>query len=375
MNVSNSLNSLTINYSSTYIGTNTSEITFFDSDLDLISLFNPGREDGPRRFFITDATVASLDSMKSFLSKFDDNICNKDVLLIMGSGERYKTIQSVLTIIQSAIENNFSRNDIFVGIGGGVICDITAFSASIFKRGTSVQFVPTTLLAMVDASLGGKTGCDFENYKNMIGTFFPATNIYYFPQFVQSLPENQFYSGLAEAFKTAILYDKELYDIFKNESEKIKARDIHTINIIIQKCVKAKSRVVEEDFTEKNIRAFLNLGHTFGHALESILGLGVITHGEAVAWGIGRQACLSLKKEYCKESYTKEILQILELYGWETKAIPEIIQGGGFGERLLSLMKKDKKNLNEKIRLIISKNVNDTVIEEVSEADILSVIK
>lgn len=364
-----------IKYPAIFNGTEISQISFFDSIPDLVSLFEPGRQNGPRRFFVTDATVASLECMKNFVAKFDDNYCNKDMLLIMGSGERYKTIQSVLTIVQNAIEGGFTRNDTFIGIGGGVICDITAFAASIFKRGASVEFVPTTLLAMVDASVGGKTGCDFENYKNMIGSFFPAKNIYFFPQFVQSLPDNQFYSGLAEAFKTAILYDKELFNIFKNESEKIKNRDSSLINTIIQKCVKAKALVVEKDFTEKNIRSYLNLGHTYGHALETILGLGVITHGEAVAWGIGRQACLALKKEYCKESYANEILEILSLYGWETNAIPEIIQGGGFGERLISAMKKDKKNLDENIRLIISKELTETIIEEFSEADILSVIK
>ena len=112
--------------------------------------------------------------MQNFIQKFDDGIYENDRLLILGSGEKYKTIESVLSIITAAVEADFTRKDIFVGIGGGVICDITAFAASIFKRGAKVEFIPTTLLAMVDASIGGKTGCDYENYKNIIGTFFPA---------------------------------------------------------------------------------------------------------------------------------------------------------------------------------------------------------
>ncbi|MCR4954677.1 MAG: 3-dehydroquinate synthase, partial [Treponema sp.] len=245
----------------------------------------------------------------------------------------------------------------------------------IFKRGAAVQFVPTTLLAMVDASIGGKTGCDFNNYKNMIGTFFPAQKLYYWPEFVQFLPDNQYRSGLAEALKTGILYSEELFNIFKNEAEKITARDKDILEQIIKVCVKAKASVVEQDFTEQGIRAFLNLGHTFGHALESIAGLGAMTHGDAVAWGIGRAVTLSFKKEYCRETYKNEILEILEKYGWETNAVPPIVRGGGIGERFLNVMHKDKKNLAEKVRVIITKGIGETVIEEVSDAEILSVLK
>ena len=243
----------TIKYPALHSGTDKSQINFISGTPDLAALFFEGEqaEETRRRFFITDATVASLDCMQSFISKFDDGVCGKDCLLILGSGEPYKNIESVLNIVKAAFDANFSRKDIFIGIGGGVICDTTAFAASIYKRGCSVQFVPTTLLAMVDASIGGKTGCDFENYKNIIGTFFPATKLFYFPEFVQYLPENQYNSGLAEAFKTALLFDKELYDIFKNEADKINARDSKLLETIITKCVKAKGKIVEEDFTEQ----------------------------------------------------------------------------------------------------------------------------
>jgi len=365
-----------ISYPSIHAGTEKSEITFMSGKPDLVSVYNPGAEDAPcKRFFVTDATVASLECMKDFTEKFDDGVCGNDCLLILGSGEPFKTVESVLSIITAALEAGFSRKDLFVGIGGGVICDLTAFAASVFKRGAAVELVPTTLLAMVDASIGGKTGCDYQTYKNMIGSFFPARRLYYWPEFVQYLPENQYNSGLAEAFKTALLFDKEMYYIFKNEAEKINARDPETLQIIINKSVRAKASVVEKDFTEQGIRATLNLGHTFGHALESVAGLGKITHGAAVAWGIGRAVTLSYKKEYCREAFMTEIFDILKLYGWETAAIPGVVYGGGIGERLLSVMHKDKKNLTEKVRLIIQKGLQDTVIEEVADSDILSVLK
>lgn len=366
-----------INYPSIHVGTDKSTIEFFSGDIDLFSLFysEQNKDSERKRFFVTDATVATLNCMKSFVEKFEDGKFQNDTLLILGSGEKYKTIESVLQITSEAVKANLTRKDTFVGIGGGVICDITAFAASIYKRGASVEFIPTTLLAMVDAAIGGKSGCDFENCKNIIGTFFPAKKLYYFPKFVQSLNEAQYNSGLAEAFKTALLADKELYELFKNDSDKIKSRDLQTLDTIIQKCVKAKADYVQKDFTEQNIRAHLNLGHTFGHALESVAGFGTITHGYAVAWGIGRCVELSYRKEYCMASFRDEILSILKMYGWETNPIPGCVKGGGVGERLLQVMHSDKKNYNSSIRVILQKGVCETLIEECSEEDLLSVLK
>lgn len=370
------LDSLQITYPSIFAGTDKSEINFISGTPDLVSVFfNEQAESKKRRFFITDATVASLECMQPFVSKFDDSVFEDDYLFILGSGEPYKTIDSVLRIITAAVEANFTRNDIFVGIGGGVICDITAFAASIFKRGASVQLVPTTFLAMVDAAIGGKTGCDFDNYKNIIGSFFPASKLYYFPEFVQYLPENQFNSGLAEAFKTALLFDKNLFNTFKTQAEKINSRDKSLLEEIIKKCVKAKGDIVEKDFTEKNIRTYLNLGHTFGHALESTVGLGAVTHGWAVAWGIGRAVDLAYKKDYCNLSFRDEIFQTLKLYHWDTDSIPSIVKGGGVGERLLSVMHKDKKNISSKVRIVILKDIADICVEEIDDKEILSVLK
>ena len=372
-----SQDSFTISYPALHSGTDKSQINIISGTPDLTALFFDGEEakETRRRFFVTDATVASLECMKSFVSKFDDGVCGKDCLLILGSGEPYKNIESVLNIVRAAFDANFSRKDIFIGIGGGVICDTTAFAASIYKRGASVQFVPTTLLAMVDASIGGKSGCDFENYKNIIGTFFPATKLFYFPEFVQYLPENQYNSGLAEAFKTALLFDKELYDLFKDNADKINSRDSSTLETIIQKCVKAKGSIVEQDFTEQGIRAYLNLGHTFGHALETVAGLGAITHGSAVAWGIGRAVELAYKKEYCMQAFRDEVFEILKAYNWETEPVPSFVKGGGFSERLISIMRTDKKNLSNNIRLILCKGIADIQMEEVDEKLIASVIK
>lgn len=368
------LHSFEINYPESYPGTEKTQINFYNETPDLIKLYNPGTSE-ERRCFVTDATVATLPSVIPFIECFDDGKCGRDILIILGSGESYKTIDSVLNIIKDAVDSGFSRKDLFVGIGGGVVCDLTGFAASLFKRGARVQFVPTTLLAMVDASIGGKTGCDFENYKNMIGSFFPAQQIHIYPEFVQSLSKDQYRSGLAEAFKTALLYDSELYEIFKTEKENIIKRDNQIINVIIQKCAKAKAAVVQEDFTEKNIRMYLNLGHSFGHGLETIIGLGKIAHGDAVAWGIGRALDLCVKKDFCTESYKSEVFKILKDYGWEINPIHPLIKGGGTGERILNAMHKDKKNNADKIKLVLQKGLNETFTQEIEDEDIFAVLK
>lgn len=366
-------NTLDILYPASYPGTAKTKVSFYAQTPDLLPIY--GKESAERRCFVTDATVATLDCMKSFINRFEDGACGKDILIILGSGEPYKTIESVLTITQTALEAGFSRNDLFVGIGGGVICDLTGFAASVYKRGIRVQFVPTTLLSMVDASIGGKTGCDFQNYKNMLGAFWPAEEIHVFPKFVQTLSKAQYRSGLAEAIKTGLIYDKELYEIFKQKSEELIDRNPDTVLEIIIKSAKAKSEIVKQDFTEQNIRAYLNFGHTFGHALETLAGLGNITHGDAVAWGIGRAICLSARKEFCSEQYKDEVLSVLQKYGWCTSAIHPLVLGGGIGERLIAVMHKDKKNKNDTIRLILQNGLAQTFIQETDDKDILAILK
>lgn len=190
-----------------------------------------------------------------------------------------------------------------------------------------------------------------------------------------SLPDNQYNSGLAEALKTGLLYDNSLYEIFKNNADQINNREISVVEAIIQKSVACKANVVEKDFTEQNIRAQLNLGHTFAHALESVAGLGAVTHGAAVAWGIGRAAELAFQKEYCREAFRNEIFDVLKMYNWDTTAIPPVVTGGDIGNRLVSVMRKDKKNLSNKIRIVILKDFQNVVVEEIEDTEILRVLK
>lgn len=384
-----------IAYPPVHPGTDRTFIRFYGGEPDLNSIFYSSEEENsPQRIFVTDTNVASLKQMQPFVNFFrgenysQPKIENgfigtrtrgKDVLLILGSGEPFKTIESVLAICKAAIDSNAKRSAVFTGIGGGVITDMTAFAASIFKRGATCELVPTTLLSMVDAAIGGKTGCDFDSYKNMIGSFFPAQKIHIIPSFIQSLPENEYRSGMAEVVKTALLYSKELFEKLASKPEILQNRKDPLVEEMIKICVNAKAAVVEQDLTEKNIRMQLNFGHTFGHALETRAGLGKVSHGDAVAWGMARAAELSKKIGLCTENYVQTVKSALSSFGWETQPMHSSLNGKFASEKeaalsLFEAMKKDKKNASNKVRFVLQEDVGETVITEVDEKDVLSVL-
>lgn len=380
-----------LSYGAVHPGTDKTQVFFhdFDGEASPRDIFLPGKS-GTGRCFVTDVTVATLPFMKNFLQDFDIDDSSdievnrsyqvgKDTLLCLGAGESFKTVDSVLKIVATALDAGLQRTGLFVGIGGGVICDMTAFAASIFKRGAQLELVPTTLLSMVDASVGGKTGCDFDNYKNMIGTFYPASKIHIFRAFVQSLPESEYNSGLAETFKTALLYAPKLFYILQNQYEEIENRDKDIVGQLIRRCVIAKANIVEKDLTETGLRMQLNFGHTFGHALETCAGLGKIPHGAAIAWGIGRALDLSVLMGHCDPEYRDEVKDVLTKYGWETRAYHPALESAGISpqaapEKLIAAMRKDKKNSSSKIRCILQREINSTLIEEVPEDIITKVL-
>ena len=387
-----------IAYPPVHPGTDRTFIRFYGGEPDLNSIFYSSEEENsPQRIFVTDTNVGSgsqrfTTRTQPFVNFFrgenysQPKIENgfigtrgKDVLLILGSGEPFKTIESVLAICKAAIDSNAKRSAVFTGIGGGVITDMTAFAASIFKRGATCELVPTTLLSMVDAAIGGKTGCDFDSYKNMIGSFFPAQKIHIIPSFIQSLPENEYRSGMAEVVKTALLYSKELFEKLASKPEILQNRKDPLVEEMIKICVNAKAAVVEQDLTEKNIRMQLNLGHTFGHALETRAGLGKVSHGDAVAWGMARAAELSKKIGLCTENYVQTVKSALSSFGWETQPMHSSLNGKFASEKeaalsLFEAMKKDKKNASNKVRFVLQEDVGETVITEVDEKDVLSVL-
>ena len=267
-------------------------------------------------------------------------------LLVLESGEKSKSLEIVETILRAALDAELGRDGLFIGIGGGVIGDLTSFAASVYMRGAKLCLVSTTLLGMVDAGLGGKTGIDFSGYKNLVGTFYPAGLVYLPLAALNTLPEKEWKSGMAELIKTAILDSKEFLNLVKElflleEGGKTTAVYRECLKECISRSVAYKGRIVEADPKETGtMRPLLNLGHTFGHALEKVVGLGVISHGEAVAWGIARACKLGLALGITPLERAREITKILVRSGYETRA-PHPLAGSI--DSLMNAMMADKK--------------------------------
>lgn len=353
------------------------------------SFFDVSHPPAGGRLFVTDTTVSALPALAEFTACFSglnpgkagvglmEQEAGSSVLLVLPAGERFKTVEQVFAILETALAHSIRRNGVFVGIGGGVITDMTAFAASIYLRGTELELVPTTLLAMADAAIGGKTGCDFGQYKNMVGSFFPASRVHIAAGLAASLSEKEYLSGLAEVVKTALLYDASLYELLKTERERILNREESLLEKIVQGCVCAKAAVVHEDLKERERRMQLNLGHSFAHALESAAGLGRLSHGEAVAWGIARALRVSAELGLCTAEYEADVTKLLRSYGWETAFCHSALShlpAAEAAERLLAAMKKDKKNRSASLRLILQRGLTDTIIMEVDDALVLKVL-
>jgi 3-dehydroquinate synthase len=282
-------------------------------------------------------------------------------ICVLPGGESEKNWTSVEKILGAAHAAGLGRDSLFIGVGGGVVSDLTAFAASVYMRGTRLCLVPTTLLGMVDAALGGKTGFDLFGIKNLAGTFYPAQLVYLSMESLATLPGGEWKSGMAELIKTAVLDDDnamfekvtELRDGFTAKLEKSgrgagilassgdNAPCGEALASLIARSMEIKGRIVEEDPRETGTRrALLNLGHSFGHALEAAAGLGRITHGEAVAWGMVRAAALGRLLGVTPETRAKEITALIRSYGYEVKAPHPLAP---HADELLRAMASDKK--------------------------------
>lgn len=296
-------------------------------------------------------------------------------LVVLPAGDEAKNLDTLTLIAEKAAEYGLDRHACFIAFGGGVVCDITALAASLYMRGVQCILVPTTVLAMADASIGGKTAVNLSGYKNLIGTFYAASSIILCFPVLSSLPEAEYRSGLAEILKTAVLYDTELYQMFLTRHDEIIRRDSTCLSLLIRRAAEAKARVVERDFTEQGERAFLNFGHTFGHALESLSHFS-IPHGDAVAWGISRALAVGLRIQLTDKDYTVSLIKILNCYGWCTNPVyfNRQLNSNSFADEIIARMKKDKKNRDGMIRLVLQEDILKTQVREVDTSIIREVL-
>lgn len=308
-----------------------------------------------------------LSQVKQSLSQYNDQIFT----VILPDGEHHKNLQSYELIMNFLAEHQFNRTDLLVSLGGGVICDMTGFAAACWMRGIDFIQVPTSLLSQVDASVGGKTGVNHEKGKNLIGAFHQPIAVIINTSTLKTLPAKEYQSGLGEVIKYAFINQIDFKEWLKNNCQSILQQDANVLTSMVAKCCEYKADIVEQDEKESGVRALLNLGHTFGHAIETYTGYDTYAHGEAVAIGMVMAAELSeLLNVTAVTNLRKELEKILQDFHLQTM-LPVSIDANA----LVRLMRLDKKVINNKHRLILLKDVGKAYIQrDVCEEQILQAI-
>lgn len=290
--------------------------------------------------------------------------------LLLAVQESHKSLKTVQQIWDFLFEHDITRRGLLVAIGGGVLTDMAGFAAATYKRGIDYVNIPTTLLAMIDASSGGKTGFNYHGLKNSIGAFYPPVETLICPEWIQTLPTQEFLSGFAEMLKTGLLNTKLWPQLLQYDLDTM---DVAALTPLIEQCVGVKERIVAADPKEEGLRKALNLGHTFGHALEEILmdnsQLAILPHGYAVLYGLIAELYLSVTKLHCAKDPLQQLTQImLHYYGKPQCKCSD-------REKLIRLMQQDKKNERAAeinctlIRSVGSPVLNQTITpEEANEA-------
>ena len=271
---------------------------------------------------------------------------------VIKDGEKYKTLKTFEKIMNFALKNGFTRSDCVIGAGGGVVGDIAGFVASTFMRGIDLIQIPTTLLACVDSSVGGKTGVDSTFGKNLIGTFYQPKCVIINVDFLKTLDERQFNSGLGEVLKYAFIEKScisnnefGLFNLLNENAEQILNRDEKIIQKIIEICVSLKISVVEKDEKEGGLRQILNFGHTYGHALEKVTRYKRYTHGEAVIQGIYYAFNKAEKMNLTTKSYKHSAFALLEKFGFKAENLSD--------KKIIKEMIYDKKVINSGLNFVL----------------------
>jgi 3-dehydroquinate synthase len=282
-------------------------------------------------------------------------------IIEIGTGEKIKTQKTVDTIISKLIELGADRHSYLVGIGGGIVCDITGYVASVFMRGIRFGFVSTSLLSQVDASIGGKNGINHTGFKNMVGTFNHPDFVICDTELLATLPPDEIRNGMAEVVKHAIISDAAMLFFVKKEYENILKLSHEHISYLIQNSIRIKSSFVIADEKEVGERKKLNLGHTFGHAIEKLCN---ISHGSAVSVGIVEEAELSFKFGYCTRETVTKITELLRSLGLPTEISFD-------KDQLFNAIKKDKKQNRDKLDFIFIEDIGRVTIKQVKYAELL----
>ena len=304
---------------------------------------------------VTNETVAPL-----YLERVLEGLRDLDARsVILPDGENYKTLDVWNRIFDALLENRFNRSCTLMALGGGVIGDMAGFAAASYQRGVAYIQVPTTLLSQVDSSVGGKTGVNHRLGKNMIGAFYQPRCVIADTETLETLDDRQLASGIAEVVKYGLIHDREFFDWLETNVGKLKSRDPRIMAEAIERSCRNKAEVVAADEREAGQRALLNLGHTFGHAIETGMGYGEWLHGEAVAAGMCMAADLSERQGWLDMDSLRRIRAVISQAG-----LPTSPPAGLTAERFLELMAVDKKVLDGHLRLVLLRDIGHAVVTD-----------
>lgn len=329
---------------------------------EITSFLNPSQ-----RLVVTNDTI--YDYHKETILKLVDQDASR--VLILPDGERYKSAESLNTILTELLTLEFNRNSQLIAFGGGVIGDLVGFAASIYQRGIDFIQVPTTLLAQVDSSVGGKTAINHPLGKNMIGSFYQPSAVLMDLSLLKTLPKREYLSGLAEVLKYGFILSDEFLIWLEANREKILALDFEVVSEMIYRACSFKRDVVNQDETEQGVRALLNLGHTFGHAIERNMKYQGVLHGEAVSIGTVMAGKLSELAGFISHADFARLESLLDEFGLPIRQETAIEM-----DAMMSAMRLDKKNRDKKIRFVLLKSMGSAeVVDAIEEGLILAAIK
>lgn len=301
--------------------------------------------DGRRAIVFIDAEVEAAHSLSD---SFRESI-------VIPAGEENKNLELVSMIWSELVESKADRKTVLVAIGGGVVCDMVAFAASTFMRGIGLILAPSTLLAQVDAAIGGKCGINFGGYKNMVGAFAPAEGVICDARLLSSLPQREFAAGVAEMLKAAIIGDQELFNIFENNNIYSIRNDSSLLSEMIHRSLMVKCDIVARDPYERGERQMLNLGHTFAHAIESLSS--ELTHGEAVAVGVVMASRIAAERGLLPQEEAARIQEVIASYG-----LPVATQLPA--EAIEEAMSHDKKRVDNRVKIVLPVRIGECCIAE-----------
>ncbi|HYT94000.1 MAG TPA: 3-dehydroquinate synthase [Gemmataceae bacterium] len=344
------------------------DIVTTSDDVEGLGRFARERTRGSLAFIVTDENVANH---AAAVTRSLANCGFRTAVEILPPGEGQKSLAVANCLYDRLVELHADRRTLVAAVGGGVIGDLAGFVAATYNRGLPLLMVPTTLLAMVDSSIGGKVAVNHPRAKNLIGTVYQPIGVWIDTAVLATLPDREYRSGLAEVVKYGVILDADFFAFLEGTIAAIRDRDPKVVRTIVTRCCRLKADVVEQDEREETgLRAMLNYGHTFAHAFETAAGYGGWLHGEAVAAGMVCASLLAERRGLIGPDLTARQRRLLEAFGLPTR--PERWPAEG----LLATMRSDKKALAGRLRFVLPRRLGEVALfDDVAEADVLQVLQ